>query len=174
MQVSESPNSVRPRPPAGRLMPRAIRCRWANTVTPTQRFAARLLISYAMALALVGVIGYLTIDHDLRRAQVDTYAAEQAADARSFQAITARAGGPAIAILRLDAVMDVLFRQPGTLEMNLIDQRHIVVASGQPGWVGRKAIDPRIRDALQLGRGYAGQERGRAGTAPTSSSCGRC
>ena len=131
------------------------RRRWAGS---GQLFGARLLISYGLALATVGVVGYLTIDHDLRRSQVDTYAAAQRAHVRSFRSIARLLPRPATAISRIDVVMDAIARRPGTLEMNLIDQRHVIVASGFPSRVGRADSDPRIRDALALGRAYAGQE----------------
>jgi diguanylate cyclase (GGDEF)-like protein len=158
MSVSASPTSARPRARrrAGLLL--ADHWRRRRRAASGHLFGARLLVSYGLALAAVGAVGYLTIDHDLRRSQIDTYAAALRSDARSFRSIARQSPSKAVAIGRIDVVMDTIARRPGTLEMNLIDQQHVVAASGFRSQVGWVAVDPRIREALMLSRTYAGEE----------------
>ena len=123
------------------------------------RFGLRLLVSYALTLVVVGVGGYFLINHDLRRAQIATYSADQAADGRSFEAIAGAQSGQAGTIRRIDQVLDIVARRPGTLEALLINRQHVIVADGSRGLIGKTDSDPRIRAALLHGDAYAGQEQ---------------
>jgi diguanylate cyclase (GGDEF)-like protein len=135
-------------------------------------FGARMFAAVALAFALLGALGYVLVDRNLEHRQIQTYAADQRADARSFEDVAGRAATPAGALLQVDRLLDAIARRPGTLEAVLVDRRHVVVAAGGAGavaggftdvGVGRRLIgtadaDPRIEAALEHGSSYAGRE----------------
>jgi diguanylate cyclase (GGDEF)-like protein len=121
-------------------------------------FAARLFVAIALTFALIGVVGYVLVDRNLEQRQIKDYAATQRADARGFEDVAARAGGPAEAIGEIDRLLDAIARRPGTLGARLIDSRHVVVAAGEKPLVGMIDTDPRIDGALTAGTSYAGRE----------------
>ncbi len=125
-------------------------------------FAARMFAAAALAFALLGVLGYVLVDRKLEHRQIQTYAADQRADARSFEDVAGRAATPAAALLSVDRLLDAIARRPGTLAAVLVDSRHVVVAAGrvsgggQP--IGMADADARIDAALERGASYAGRE----------------
>jgi len=121
-------------------------------------FGARLFAAVALTFALIGVVGYVLIDHNLERRQIENYASAQRADARGFEDVAGRAASPADAIAQIDRLLDAVARRPGTLEAVLIDQRHVIVAAGEDRVIGTEDADPRIDVALEHGRAYAGRE----------------
>ena len=94
-------------------------------------FGARLFAAVALTFTLIGVVGYVLVDHNLERRQIENYAAAQRADARGFEDVAGRAASPAEAIAQVDRLLDAVARRPGTLEAVLIDQRHVIVAAGE-------------------------------------------
>ena len=90
-----------------------------------------MFAAVALTFALIGVVGYVLVDRNLERRQIQTYAADQRADARSFEDVAGRAASPADALLQVDRLLDAIARRPGTLEAVLIDQRHVIVAAGE-------------------------------------------
>jgi diguanylate cyclase (GGDEF)-like protein len=121
-------------------------------------FGLRLFLSFAVAVALLGFVGYRLILHELRTSQIESYSATQRTDAASLEAVAAAAGSKAGAIRQIDEFIDVIAKRPGTLETLLVDQRGVVVGAGHDVHVGEVETDPRIEDALVRGREYAGHE----------------
>jgi diguanylate cyclase (GGDEF)-like protein len=93
-------------------------------------FGVRMFAAVALAFALLGALAYVLVDRELEHRQIQTYAADQRADARSFEDVAGRAATPAGAFLQVDRLLDAIARRPGTLEAVLVDQRHVVVATG--------------------------------------------
>ena len=93
-------------------------------------FGARMFAAVALTFALLGALGYVLVDRNLERRQIQNYAADQRADARSFEDVAGRAATPAAALLQVDRLLDAIARRPGTLEAVLVDQRHVIVAAG--------------------------------------------
>ncbi len=147
-------------------------------------FGARMFAAAALAFALLGALGYVLVDRNLEHRQIQTYADDQRADARSFEDVAGRAATPAGALVQVDRLLDAIARRPGTLEAVLVDQRHVVVAAGGTGAaaggnlavgraggtggltgasvgarpIGRTDANPRIEAALEHGGSYAGRE----------------
>jgi diguanylate cyclase (GGDEF)-like protein len=121
-------------------------------------FGARLFAAVALTFALIGVVGYALIDDNLEHRQIENYAAELRADAKGFEADDLRAASPAKAIRNINQLLDAIARRPGTLEALLIDQRHVIRASGEDRLIGTRYADPRIEAALEHGTSYAGRE----------------
>ena len=76
----------------------------------TVGFALRLVAAFTLTLLLVGVVGFLLMDHELRRSQVQSHAAMQQADARTFEAKGAEEETRAAVIREIDEVMDAIAR----------------------------------------------------------------
>jgi diguanylate cyclase (GGDEF)-like protein len=121
-------------------------------------FGIRLFVAIALAFALIGVIGYVLVDRNLQRRQIDSYAAIQRADADGFEDEIAGTAGEAGVERHVEEQLRGVQRRPGTLEAVLIDQQHIVRASGNGHLNGARDFDPRIQAALQHGTSYAGHE----------------
>jgi diguanylate cyclase (GGDEF)-like protein len=124
----------------------------------TAAFALRLILSFTVTLLLVGVVGYLLMDRELRGSQVETQADVQRADVRTFELKGAEEPTIALAIREIDEVMDAIAERPGTLEALLVNERRVVVAAGDDSLVGEHETDPRIEAALVEGAEYAGRE----------------
>lgn len=120
----------------------------------------RLGVSFAAALVLVGVAGYLFMNQQLRASQIDQFAASQRSDAKTFEFFGAHSKSQARALDRIDQALAVIARRKGTLETFLVDQRRRVRASGHARLVGMQHSDPRIEAALRRGQSYAGPEAG--------------
>jgi diguanylate cyclase (GGDEF)-like protein len=121
-------------------------------------FGARLFAAVALTFALIGVVGYVLVDHTLEHHQIENYAEAQRTDARGFEDLAGRATSPAVAILQIDRLLAATARRPGTLEAVLIDQQHVVRAAGEDRLIGTRYADPRIEAALEHGTSYAGRE----------------
>ncbi|HEY5044267.1 MAG TPA: bifunctional diguanylate cyclase/phosphodiesterase [Solirubrobacteraceae bacterium] len=121
-------------------------------------FGARLFLAIALTFALIGVIGYTLVDHNLEQRQIAHYAADVQADARGFEEVGAHASTRAQALRDIDQLLDAIARRPGTLEALLIDQRHVVTAASEDRLVGTTEADPRIDAALEHGSSSAGRE----------------
>jgi diguanylate cyclase (GGDEF)-like protein len=121
-------------------------------------FGARLFVAVALTFALIGVVGYVLVDHTLERHQIENYAEAQRTEARGFEDLAGRAASPAVAIVQIDRLLAATARRPGTLEAVLIDQRHVVRAAGEDRLIGTRYADPRIEAALEHGMSYAGRE----------------
>lgn len=121
-------------------------------------FGARLFASIALTFTLIGVTGYVLIDRNLEHRQIENHFADLRADAGGFAYVAAHAASPADAIAQIDRLLDAIARRPGTLETLLIDQRHVVRASGEDRLIGTEYTDPRVDAALEHGTSYAGRE----------------
>jgi diguanylate cyclase (GGDEF)-like protein len=121
-------------------------------------FGMRLFVAIALAFALIGVIGYVLVDRNLQRRQIDSYAAIQRADADGFEDEIAGTAGKTDVERQIEAQLRGVQRRPGTLETVLIDQQHIIRASGNGHLNGTRDSDPHINAALQHGTSYAGHE----------------
>jgi diguanylate cyclase (GGDEF)-like protein len=121
-------------------------------------FGATLLAAVVVTIAAIGVTGYFVLEHRLGQQQIDHYAAAQRADAKSFEALAARAGTPARAIRSIDGFLDVVQRRPGTKETILVNSAQLVVASGRDALEGTSDGAPRIAAALDRGISYAGHQ----------------
>ena len=127
-------------------------------------FGVRMFAAVALAFALLGALGYVLVDRNLEHRQIQTYAADQRADARSFEDVAGRAVTPAAALLQVNRLLDAIARRPGTLEAVLVDRRQVVVAAGGARvggggrLIGTTDADRRIEAALEHGGSYAGRE----------------
>jgi diguanylate cyclase (GGDEF)-like protein len=121
-------------------------------------FAVRLVVSFAAALILVGLVGYFFMDRQLRASQVDRIADSQRSDALAFESFGVHSESHAQTIFRIQQVLDAASRRPGTLETLLIGPDRLVRASGKAAIVGTRDTDVRIEAALRFGRSYAARE----------------
>jgi diguanylate cyclase (GGDEF)-like protein len=126
-------------------------------------FGMRLFVAIALTFILIGVVGYVLVDRNLSRRQIDSYAAIQRADADSFEDEIAGTAGKPDVVGQVEEQLRGVQRRPGTLEAILIDQQHVVVASGDGRVNGTRDSDPRIQAALQHGISYAGHESNPSG-----------
>jgi diguanylate cyclase (GGDEF)-like protein len=163
---SEAParaSSETPRP-GGRLRRVLAERRWlvggrfARENESSIAFGARMFAAVALAFVLLGALGYVLVDHNLERRQIQTYAADQRADASGFEVVAGRAPTRAIALVRVDRLLDAIARRPGTMEAVLIDRRHVIVAVGGNRLLGTTYTDPRVEATLERGSSYAGRE----------------
>jgi diguanylate cyclase (GGDEF)-like protein len=144
--------------PAGRRRALSGLTRFAGRRGGSAAFGLRLALALLAALLLVGLVGYAYMDQEMRAAATARFAADQAADASSFESIGARTRTSAEATARIDAVLDVIARREGVLETLLIGPDRIVRASGDDSAVGTRDTDARIEAALGRGETYAGRE----------------
>jgi diguanylate cyclase (GGDEF)-like protein len=122
-------------------------------------FGIRLLAAGALTFAVVGITAFVLLERNLAQRQVNDYAAAQRADVKAFEAVGHRAPNPTKAIGYVDAILDSIARRPGTLEANLIDQRHVLTAEIGFAHVGETVrLGPHIIAALEHGRSFAGRE----------------
>jgi len=122
-------------------------------------FGARLFLAILITFAAVGLAGYFVMADQLKRSQIASYATAHQADARSIEAVGRKRGRPALALAEIDVLLGAVGQRPGTLEALLIDQRHVITASGTAeGVVGAKDSDVRIEAALEHGTRYSGLE----------------
>ncbi|MDQ1607181.1 MAG: hypothetical protein QOJ18_1548, partial [Microbacteriaceae bacterium] len=121
-------------------------------------FAVRLVVSFAAALVLVGLVGYFFMDRQLRASQVERFADAQRSDASAFESFGARSKSHAQTIFRIQQVLAAASHRAGTLETLLIGPDRLVRASGNAATVGTRDTDVRIEAALRFGRSYAARE----------------
>jgi diguanylate cyclase (GGDEF)-like protein len=124
----------------------------------TSGFAVRLAISFAVTLAIVGFVGYLYMDRQLRDSHIAQFAAAQRTDAKTFESYAARSPSTSASIKRIDEAMDLIAHRAGTVETLLISPSGIVRASGNDVRLGTRDRDPRIDAALRHGASFAGHE----------------
>ena len=82
----------------------------------------------------------------------------QQSDVKIFETIGRRSLTTASALIKIDAVLDVLAKRPGTLEAKVFDEHGGILASGDPGVIGTIDTDPRIANVIRTGDAYAGHE----------------
>ena len=121
-------------------------------------FALRLLVGFIATLAVVELVGFVIIDRNARSSQIAQYSAMQQSDVKIFETIGRRSLTTASALIKIDAVLDVLAKRPGTLEAKVFDEHGGILASGDPGVIGTIDTDPRIADVIRTGDAYAGHE----------------
>ena len=121
-------------------------------------FALRLLVGFIATLAVVELVGFVIIDRNARSSQIAQYSAMQQSDVQIFETIGRRSLTTASALIKIDAVLDVLAKRPGTLEAKVFDEHGGILASGDPGVIGTIDTDPRIADVIRTGDAYAGHE----------------
>jgi hypothetical protein len=98
------------------------------------------------------------IDRNARSSQIAQYSAMQQSDVKIFETIGRRSLTTASALIKIDAVLDVLAKRPGTLEAKVFDEHGGILASGDPGVIGTIDTDPRIANVIRTGDAYAGHE----------------
>jgi diguanylate cyclase (GGDEF)-like protein len=148
-----SPRIALPR--LARLLPERLRSREGSSALV---FGLRMVLAVAVTFLLIGVSGYLALEHELASRQIADFASSQRADARSFEAYAARAPTSTAAIADIDRLLDAVASRPGTLEATLIDSQNRIVASADDATVGEFDSDQPIDAALQRGLRYAGHE----------------
>ncbi len=121
-------------------------------------FGLRMVVAVAVTLLLIGVSGYLALEHELANKQIADFASSQRADAKSFEAYAAHAPTSTAAIANVDRLLDAVASRPGTLEATLIDPQNRIVASADDAVVSMHDSDPPIEAALRSGLRYAGRE----------------
>jgi len=122
-------------------------------------FGARLGLALAITLAVIGGTGYLLVARQLRSEQTASYKSVVQADVQGFEAVGQTSATPAQGVRRIDELLDAVGARPGVIEAVLIDQRHVVVATGsRSNAIGYANSDPRITATLLYGRTYAGHE----------------
>jgi diguanylate cyclase (GGDEF)-like protein len=124
-------------------------------------FGARLALAVVTTFAAVGVVAYFVVIDRMRERHVARYVVIERAQVRDLEALGRIQGDPARAVREVDRVLHTLGGRPGTVELALIDSRHVVRASGvADDVVGHHDSDTRIDAALTHGTSYAGQETG--------------
>jgi diguanylate cyclase (GGDEF)-like protein len=118
-------------------------------------FATRLAFTLAVTLFVVGGAGYKLMSHQLEQRLIRQYAAEQAADVESLTGQTALNGDARTSIA---ALIDLISRRPGVIEVLLIDSDQTVVDAHHDRLTGTKHSDPRIAAALERDGAYGGVE----------------
>ncbi len=121
-------------------------------------FALRLLFGFIVTLAVVEIVGFTVINRNARSSQVAQYAAMQRSDVKIFESISRHSLTTASALVKIDSVLAVLGKRPGTLEAQVLDENGEIVASDDHGAIGTRDTDPRIVHVLRTGRAYAGHE----------------
>ena len=121
-------------------------------------FAVRLVVSFAAALVLVGLVGYFFMDRQLRASQVERFADAQRSDALAFESFGAGSKSHAQTFFRIQQVLDAASHRAGTIETLLIGPDRLVHASGNAATVGTRDTDVRIEAALRSGQSYAARE----------------
>jgi diguanylate cyclase (GGDEF)-like protein len=154
LRLPERTAQSRVRPPRARIHARRRR----NAEGGSFAFALRLVLSFAAALIVVGVVGYWFMDIQLRGSQISRYAAIQKANAQTFEYYGRYAQTPAQATTQISRVVDAVSRQPGVLEAVLISPSGVIRASGKAFLVGSSGIDTHVAATLRSGKSYAGHE----------------
>ncbi|HEX4435199.1 MAG TPA: bifunctional diguanylate cyclase/phosphodiesterase [Solirubrobacteraceae bacterium] len=130
----------------------------AREAGSTFAFAARLWMAAALTLAIIGIPGYLLLEHNLAQRQVTDYAAAHRADAKALETDASHVSSQAAALRDVDRFIDAIAQRPGTLAVLLIDSRHVIRASEDEALIGSSDSDRAINHALIAGRQYAGRE----------------
>jgi diguanylate cyclase (GGDEF)-like protein len=136
------------------------RARFRDDASPFV-FGVRLALAFALALALVGVIGYVLLDRQSEQRLIHVYGLEQRAQARSFEEIARRAPDKTALLREIGQVMAAVHADPDTRAVLLIDGDRIVRAAGEESALGKSETDARIEAALEDGKSYEGRETDR-------------
>jgi len=118
----------------------------------------RMLLSIALTLVAMGIVGDVVISRQLGERQIAAYAETQQADVQSFNAIGQREPDPDTAVREVGEVIDAIGRRPGTIDTLLIDREGTVRASDDASAIGTREDDRPVLDALRRGTSYAGHE----------------
>jgi diguanylate cyclase (GGDEF)-like protein len=121
-------------------------------------FGTRLFLALAVALALVGGVGYKSMSSRLYHQQIDDYTLTQEADAKNFEAIGRASRNHREALREIDEQLDGIGLRPGTIEAILVGPDNVVEAASGAGLKGSGDSDPRIDAALDSGVPYGGHE----------------
>jgi diguanylate cyclase (GGDEF)-like protein len=121
-------------------------------------FGMRLLATVALTFALVGVAGYVLLDHNAAQRQIANYAATQRADGRAFEHYGADEASAVGAIGQINGFLDVVAQRPGTLEAVLIGPDRVVRAAVSNRLDGTTDVDPRLAAVLAHGTSFAGRD----------------
>jgi hypothetical protein len=121
-------------------------------------FALRLLLGFLVTLGVVEFVGFTIIDRNARSSQIAQYAAMQRSDVRIFESISRHSLTTASALVKIDSVLAVLGKRPGTLEAQLFDENGVIVASDDHRAIGTRDTDPRVAKVARNTRAYAGHE----------------
>jgi diguanylate cyclase (GGDEF)-like protein len=124
-------------------------------------FGIRLVVTVVLTFALIGSTSYVLLERSLANREIGDYAEGQRADATAFEREGTRATSTADEIGDIQRLLEGVEQRPGTLEVVLIDEQHVVRAAGNAAQVGTAASDARIDAALVQGSSYAGREGGR-------------
>jgi diguanylate cyclase (GGDEF)-like protein len=124
-------------------------------------FGVRLLMTVTLTFALTGITSYVLLERNMAHQLIRDYAEGQRADARAFELQGSRATSAADGIGDIARLLEGVEQRPGTLAVSLIDQQHVIRATGNRDLVGTTETDPRIAAALAHGSSYAGREGGR-------------
>jgi diguanylate cyclase (GGDEF)-like protein len=128
-----------------------------------RRFRLRLIATIVLTLAAIGVLGYQSMAHELRRQLTDTYTTEHQADAHAVELIGAGARSRAGGIREIRQLLDAVARRPNVAEAILIDRHGVVQASADRSLIGKTEFDRRIEAAIRDGVAYNGPEKDPAG-----------
>jgi diguanylate cyclase (GGDEF)-like protein len=139
-------------------MQRLPRPRAAAEESSAFTFGVRLLATVTLTFALIGAAGYILLERTLAHRQITDYAATQRGDAKAIEHEAALAANPADATAEIDRLLYGIAQRPGTLEAQLVDQRHVIVAANAPALAGRTELGSPITGALKRGTSYAGRE----------------
>ncbi|HXN39599.1 MAG TPA: bifunctional diguanylate cyclase/phosphodiesterase [Solirubrobacteraceae bacterium] len=124
-------------------------------------FGIRLVVTVVFTFALIGGTSYVLLERSVAHQEISDYAEGQRADAKAFEREGTRAMSTADGIGDIERLLEGVEQRPGTLEVVLIDEQHVVRAAGNAAQVGTAASDARIDAALEQGSSYAGREGGR-------------
>jgi diguanylate cyclase (GGDEF)-like protein len=144
--------------PLWRVDTRDISVAGSSDDSSASKFGVRLAFAFALALFLVGAMGYALLTARFEERLVHAYATEQKAEAASFEEVDARTEDRKEMLREITEIMRSRATRPGTKEVLLIDSSRIVRASGDESVVGERDTDARIEAALDHGTPYEGRE----------------
>jgi diguanylate cyclase (GGDEF)-like protein len=124
-------------------------------------FAVRLFLSAALTFTTIGIVGYVLLEKNLARQRVKEYAAAQRADVRGFEHTANHVASVGDEMRDIDRVLDAVAQRPGTRLAVLVNQSHVVTATGKESLLGTKETGPQIDAALKAGKTYEGRETDR-------------
>ena len=126
------------------------RARGTSDQRAASRFRLRLIATIVLTLAVVGVVGYQSMAHELRTQLFESYASEHKADAQGAELIGARARSKAAAVREIGELLDTIARRPNVVETVLIDRHGIVQASANRALLGATDSEQRIQAAVRV------------------------
>jgi diguanylate cyclase (GGDEF)-like protein len=135
------------------------KARPTNEERAARRFRVRLIGTIGLTLAVMGVVSYKSMAHELRTQLLRTYSAEHKADAQNIGLVATRTRGKTETFSEIQEMLDEIARRPNVVETLLIDRRGVVQASADRALIGSTDSDDRIEAALRQGADYAGRER---------------